>query len=95
MRLDGSDPPVLLDVREPEEVEIVAMPQALRVPLSQLELGIRSLDRAAQYVVVCHHGIRSAHAATFLRERGFTQVANLLGGIDAWAVEVDPSMPRY
>lgn len=93
--MDGSDPPVLLDVREPEEIEIVSMPQALHVPLAQLESTIKGLDPTTGYVLVCHHGVRSAHAANLMLEHGFTRVLNLLGGIDAWAVEVDPSLPRY
>jgi rhodanese-related sulfurtransferase len=94
-RLDGPDPPVVLDVREPEEIEIVAMPGALHLPLADFARCVRDLDRNATYVVVCHHGIRSAHAAAFMLESGFTAVLNLLGGIDAWAIEVDPSLPRY
>ena len=94
-RLDSSDPPVVLDVREPEEVEIVAMPGALHVPLGDFARCIREFDRNAAYVVVCHHGIRSAHAAAFMLESGFTTVLNLLGGLDAWAIEVDSSLPRY
>ncbi len=94
-RLGSDKPPVLLDVREQDELEIVRIPGALHLPLSRLAAELSSLDPHAEYVVVCHHGVRSGEAAAFMSEHGFLRVANLLGGIDAWACEVDPSMPRY
>jgi len=86
---------VVIDVREPEEIEIARLPDALHVPMSALDGALGALDPYVEYVVVCHHGIRSAHAAARMIERGFTRVANLLGGVDAWACEIDPSMTRY
>ena len=53
------------------------------------------LDRNAEIFVLCHHGMRSAHVADYLAEQGFTRVGNVTGGIDAWALMVDPSVPRY
>ena len=53
------------------------------------------LDRATPIVFQCHHGIRSQHAAEYFREQGFTTLYNLQGGIDAWSLLVDPSVPRY
>jgi len=94
-RLDTETPPTLIDVREKEELAIARIEGALHMPLGELEASLRVLDRHAEYVVVCHHGIRSAQAAMAMSERGFTRVANLLGGIDAWACEVDPTVPRY
>jgi len=94
-RLSGDHPPVVIDVREADELEIARLAGALHVPLSRFHAAIDSLDRHAEYVVVCHHGIRSGQAAALMTERGFIRVANLLGGLDAWAREVDPSMPRY
>lgn len=94
-RMLGTTPPVVLDVRESAELEIASLPGSLHLPLSNFHASVKVLDRHADYVVVCHHGIRSADAATFMIQQGFTRVANLLGGIDAWACEVDPSMPRY
>ncbi|TPW72814.1 ThiF family adenylyltransferase [Schumannella sp. 10F1B-5-1] len=97
--LDGPEAPALLDVREPWEVDLVALPGAIALPLARLdelaesdESGIGPDDRL---VIYCHHGVRSAAALTRLRERGFTRVRHLRGGIDAWATEVDPSMRRY
>jgi rhodanese-related sulfurtransferase len=56
---------------------------------------LTELDPEAEWVVVCHHGIRSAQVAIYLARAGFDRVSNLTGGIDAWALEVDPAMPRY
>ena len=94
-RLRTQNPPVVLDVREENELAIARISGTLHVPLSQFDSSVRTLDRHAEYVVLCHHGIRSAHAAEIMIELGFTRVANLHGGIDAWACEVDPSTPRY
>jgi adenylyltransferase/sulfurtransferase len=94
-RLAAGAQPVLLDVREPWEHEIAALPQAVLVPLATLAQRASSLDKAAHLVVYCHHGGRSAMAAQWLREQGFTHVSNLEGGIDAWSADVDASLPRY
>lgn len=94
-RLDAETPPTMIDVREKEELAIARIEGALHMPLGELESSLRVLDRHAEYVVVCHHGIRSAQAAMVMSAQGFTRVANLLGGIDAWACEVDPTVPRY
>jgi len=94
-RMAQSDPPVVLDLREPDELAIARLPEAVHVPPAEFEAVLRILDPDAEYVVVCHHGVRSAAAAKRMLERGFTRVANLLGGLDAWAREVDPTMPRY
>ena len=56
---------------------------------------LASWDKAAQIICYCHHGIRSAQAAMFLRENGFSDVRSMKGGIDAWAVEIEPGMARY
>lgn len=87
--------PVLLDVREPAEWRIARLPGARLVPLSELAAAVSELDPSAETVVYCHHGTRSAYAAAHLRSLGFSRVRNLLGGIDRWSVEVDPSTPRY
>ena len=93
-RLDRGDRLAVLDVREPEEVVIAAFPHAIHVPMNEIPARLDELDKSAEWVVVCHHGMRSAHVAMHLAGRGF-KVANLNGGIDRWALEVDPSTPRY
>ena len=87
--------PVLLDVREPHEWAVARLPEARLAPLDSLPAAARALDRAAPLVVYCHHGVRSDAAAAWLRDHGFSHVRNLLGGIDRWSVEVDPTVRRY
>jgi molybdopterin/thiamine biosynthesis adenylyltransferase/rhodanese-related sulfurtransferase len=94
-RLRDGAPPTLLDVREPYEWAIARLPDARLVPLNSLPQAVHSLDPAAELVVYCHHGMRSEAAATWLRDRGFTRVRNLVGGIDRWSLDVDPSLRRY
>lgn len=85
----------LLDVREPWEYDVVHLEGATLVPLAELPSRLRELNPDAPVIVYCHHGVRSWHAACFLTERGFREVFNLAGGIDAFARDVDPGLPRY
>lgn len=91
----GDSPPIILDVREPWEVKICALPQATHIPMAQIPSRLAELDRERDIVVMCHHGIRSQHVAHFLAGQGFGRLFNLRGGIDAWAKEVDPKMAKY
>jgi rhodanese-related sulfurtransferase len=93
---DTSRPaPVLLDVREPWEVETAKIVGSVFIPMRDIPARSEELDDSAQIVCVCHHGARSANVAMFLEGRGFTQVFNLQGGIDAWSKLVDPAVPTY
>jgi sulfur-carrier protein adenylyltransferase/sulfurtransferase len=94
-RMNAGTSPALLDVREPYEWTIARLPDARLVPLDALPQAVTTLDPHAELVVYCHHGIRSAAAVTWLRERGFQRARNLTGGIDRWSREVDPSTRRY
>ena len=94
-RLDTSDRPVLLDVREDWETKLCRLDNALHIPIEELELRSEELDQADEIVVYCHHGVRSAAVADYLRRLGYTRVRNLAGGLDAWAATVDRSMRRY
>jgi len=85
----------LLDVREPHEIEIVALPGARPFPLSELPARMHELDSARTYTLSCHHGTRSVQAYHALRAAGFDHLQVLAGGIDAWASRIDPSLPRY
>lgn len=90
----------LLDVRQPEELAVARIAGALHIPLGELparvgELGAPSATGALPLVAFCHHGVRSEMAGRILERNGFTGVAHLSGGIDAWSVMVDPSVPRY
>lgn len=89
------DAVMVLDVREPWEFDLASLPDSTLIPLSTLPTAANRLDRDAEYVVLCHHGMRSEMAANWLRAQGFMRVRNLTGGIDAWSVEVDASIPRY
>jgi len=86
---------VLVDVREPHEWEIARLPAATLIPLRTLPARLAELDASRETVLYCHHGHRSMRALEFLREAGFQRLKNLRGGIDAWSLEVDPSVPRY
>jgi sulfur-carrier protein adenylyltransferase/sulfurtransferase len=85
----------LLDVREPHELEISALPDAKNIPLGQLAARLSELDSAEDMVVFCKGGTRSARALELLVSAGFKKVKNLKGGINAWAKEVDPELPIY
>jgi adenylyltransferase/sulfurtransferase len=93
-RMDSGDDVFLLDVREPHEYEIVNLGGHL-IPLNELPERVHELDSSRDIVVHCHHGPRSSRAVGFLRQVGFKKVRNLAGGIDQWAAQVDPSLPRY
>jgi adenylyltransferase/sulfurtransferase len=86
---------VLLDVREDFELEIASLAFAKHVPLGSLVERRAEIPADADVVVMCHSGVRSDHAARFLRGSGYASVANLAGGIDAWSREVDPTVPTY
>ncbi len=94
-RLQSANPPLLLDVREPHELQISALPGALNIPLGQLAARLSELDSAREMVVLCKSGTRSARALELLVSAGFKRVKNLRGGINAWAREVDPRLPVY
>jgi adenylyltransferase/sulfurtransferase len=86
---------LLLDVREPHELQISALPHALNIPLGQLASRLSELDSAREMVVFCKAGTRSARALELLVSAGFKKVKNLHGGINAWAREVDTKLPIY
>jgi rhodanese-related sulfurtransferase len=87
--------PVLLDVREPWELQVCPVANALSMPMRAVPARFRELDRDAEVVVVCHHGARSYQVAMFLEQQGFSNIFNLYGGVAAWAQQVDPTMPTY
>lgn len=98
--LAGCDQPaVLLDVREPGECRFVSVQlppsELLQWPMHTLPARWPELERQRPIAVLCHHGGRSMHVAMYLRQCGFERVANVAGGIDAWAQQLDPSLPRY
>ncbi|HKI34612.1 MAG TPA: rhodanese-like domain-containing protein [Gemmataceae bacterium] len=96
-KLRAGEAVYLLDVRQPSEYQVAALPNSVLIPLN--ELPARTAEVAppagALVVVYCHHGMRSLRAAAFLEQTGVANVASLAGGIDAWSCEIDPSVPRY
>ena len=87
--------PLLLDVRQPEELAICALPDVVAMPMATVPVRADELPRNEEIVVICHHGGRSMQVAMFLENRGFSAIHNLSGGMHAWAQVVDPSMPTY
>jgi adenylyltransferase/sulfurtransferase len=85
----------LIDVREPHELEISRLPDATNIPLGQLASRLSELDSAEDLVLFCKSGNRSTRALELLTSAGFKKVKNLKGGINAWAKEVDKSLPVY
>ena len=94
-KLDKNESVLLLDVREPLEYDVVHLEDALLVPLNTLPQHINGIPSDQDIVVYCHHGQRSLYAVAYLQQNGFTDAKNLIGGIDQWAVEIDPTLPRY
>ena|SRR5947207_5632248 len=92
--IDSALPFQLIDVRTPEERDIAVIAGSRLLDQAYHD-GLLALDADTPFVFQCHHGIRSQHAAEYFRERGFRRLYNLSGGIDAWSVSVDPSIPRY
>jgi rhodanese-related sulfurtransferase len=93
-KLEAGDRPEILDVREPWEFELSRIEGSTLIPLSELPERFTELDPAAETVVICHHGSRSAYATRALDHAGFQRVFNLEGGLDAYS-DVDESVPRY
>ena len=89
----------LVDVREPQEVRTASIEGFINLPLSQFsEWGNdiqTSLEPHTETLVLCHHGVRSAQMCQWLTSQGFTNVKNITGGIDAYSMLVDPSVPQY
>lgn len=96
-RQAAGQPAVLVDVRQPWEHEIAALPGSLLIPLDQLPRRGAEIadDPATPVFLYCHHGVRSRAAAAFLERLGRGNVFSLAGGIDAWSCLVDPRIPRY
>ena len=95
----GGGPAVVLDVREPAELQAASVkPGAfdlVAIPMGQIPKRLAELDPDRPTACLCHHGTRSQQVALFLAANGFSRVANIAGGIEAWSAEVDGSVPRY
>lgn len=92
---EGRDQPLLLDVREPWEYELCHLAGSRLMPMNSVPASYGELPPEREVVVICHHGGRSMQVAMFLERAGFSAVLNLMGGVEGWAQDVDPSMHRY
>lgn len=91
----GLPAPLLLDVREKWEFDTCHIAGSQHMPMNTVPQRLGELDPDKDIVCVCHHGVRSMQVAAYLERNGFGKVTNLSGGIDAWANQVDTSMPQY
>lgn len=91
--------PVVLDVREPAELRLASVKadgfELLAIPMGSIIQRLSELDPQRPVACLCHHGARSMQVASFLQRQGFTQIANITGGIHAWSIETDPSIAQY
>src|SRR5262245_57934809 len=94
-KLDRGDTFRLIDVREDEEHAITRIEGAELLPLSRAQEWLSELSPDEELVFFCHVGGRSQQVASYLAQRGFTNVANMLGGIEDWSLRIDPTVPRY
>jgi|ERR1051326_1841378 len=93
-KLDAKEA-VLLDVREPWEVQAASIAGAKLVPMGELQRRQQELDPEEHIIVMCHGGVRSLKVTHWLRGQGFEKVQSMRGGIDAWSRKVDPKVPTY
>ena len=94
-RRDRGENPLVLDVREAWELQLASIPDVVHVPMNQVPARLAEFSRDAETIVMCHAGGRSMRVAQFLANQGFTNVANLSGGISAWSEAVDATVPQY
>jgi rhodanese-related sulfurtransferase len=97
-RLDAGEKLHLIDVREPNEYAITRIEGSLLIPMRQVPAELQSLEARADeapLIVFCHHGVRSLNVVNWLRNQGLEACQSMAGGIDAWSLSIDPSVPRY
>ena len=87
--------PLMLDVREPWEYQTCHIEGSTLAPMRTIPARLQDFDPASDIVVICHHGARSFQVGLFLEQNGFAKLYNLQGGVNAWADQVEPTMPRY
>jgi rhodanese-related sulfurtransferase len=94
-KLDANEKPVLLDVREAWEYETCHIEGSINISMSNVQQMLDELKPDDETVVICHHGMRSFQVASYLEGSGYSNIANLEGGVDAWAKSVDTAMAQY
>jgi rhodanese-related sulfurtransferase len=94
--IESTSDVVVLDCREPWEVETASIAGSRHIPMNEIPARFdKELDRDRHIVVVCHHGVRSMKVTAWLQQQGFAKVQSLCGGIDRWARQIDPKVPLY
>jgi len=97
--VEGPGQPLVLDVREPHELALASVApdglEVLSIPMGVIPVRIHELPADQHNTCLCHHGARSMQVALFLQSRGFEDLANIAGGIDAWSLDRDPTVARY
>ena len=94
-RQDSGELWTLLDVREAWEINIARIDQTINIPMAEIPARVAELNACKAVAVLCHSGGRGSQVANYLARAGIDRVANILGGIDAWSLNVDDSVPRY
>ena len=94
-RRDGGEKPLVIDVREAWELQLASIPDVVHVPMNEVPARLAEFSRDAETIVMCHAGGRSMRVAQYLSNQGFSNVANLAGGIAAWSQSVDATVPQY
>ncbi len=97
-RLDAGEKLHLIDVREQNEFAIARIEGSSLIPMRQVPGELQSLEARADeapLIVFCHHGVRSLNVVNWLRNQGLEACQSMAGGIDAWSLTIDPSVPRY
>jgi rhodanese-related sulfurtransferase len=94
-RRDRGENPLVIDVREAWELQLASIPDVVHVPMNEIPARLGEFSRDAETVLMCHAGGRSMRVAQYLANQGFTNVANLAGGIAAWSQYVDATVPHY
>ncbi|MEQ9407351.1 MAG: rhodanese-like domain-containing protein [Fuerstiella sp.] len=96
-KLDAGEDFVFIDCREQKEFDLVCITGATLIPMSQIVDRVGELEphKHRDIIIHCHHGSRSLNVANWLKQQGFTNPLSMAGGIDEWAQDIDPSLPRY
>lgn len=95
LRAEPPQRPIVIDVREPWEWQLARISGSTHLPMGEIPSRIQEIDPTHPTVVICHHGVRSLQVVAYLQRQGFDNLHNLMGGIDAWSRNVDPSVPLY
>ena len=94
-KLEAGESLFLLDVREPNENDLCQIKGSTLIPMGQVPNRLAEIPKDIPIVIHCHHGGRSQRVAQYLESQGFNQLSNLVGGIDQWAVHINPEITRY